>query len=632
MNAQRFLWLSVVLAVFAARATGSLAADNRQPRPNIVWILSEDSSVHYFRLYGHQLGATPQIEKLAGEGVAFDHAFSCSPVCSVARTTLMTGMYAPRVGFQHHRRFRPAALPAGGELFPAYLREAGYYTTNNAKKDYNVEEGEVWDQSSNDASWRNRPSPETPFFHMQTITLSHESSLHFPPAQMDQPTSTKPADVELAPYHPDTPTFRYTHARYFDRIRAVDAEVGRIVGRLKEDGLLDSTIIFYFGDHGGVLPRSKSYLYETGLHVPLVVRAPEKWRSRIGVKTGRREAGFVSFVDFAPTVLHLAGVEIPETLDGKPFLGPEVSADELRRRDEAYGYADRFDEKYDLCRSLRKGRYKYIRHYHAFQPEALQNNYRYNMLAYAEWRDLHRQGKLNAAQSGFFQPKPVEALYDLEADPQEVKNLATDPAYADTLNDLRGRLQTWVKGLPDLSFYPESYLVEKALPDGAAFGATHAEEIARLVDIADLSLSPPAEAAPRLKAALASEQRWERYWALIACSCLGEQAKSLAPIARSLLNDSEPLVRVRAAEFLAILGAADPQPTLYEVLATADAPLASLLTLNTIVFLRDHVAGCEFDVAKIKVKANSGEVERRLVYLRGDAPAPKAARRQRTAP
>lgn len=250
-------WLACVLTVIVL-VSNHVQAD----RPNVVWILSEDNSVHYLRLYGNALGITPAIEGLAKEGITFNHAFSNSPVCSVARTTLMSGMYAPRIGFQYHRKLKLANLPKAARLFPAYLRDAGYYTTNRAKKDYNVVEGKVWDASSRTASWRNRPTPNTPFFHMQTTPVSHESSLHF--KQTDAATlATNPQDVTLHPYHPDTPTFRYTHARYFDRMKSVDQEVAKIIRQLKRDELLDDTIIFYFGDHGGVLPRSKGYVYES---------------------------------------------------------------------------------------------------------------------------------------------------------------------------------------------------------------------------------------------------------------------------------------------------------------------------------------------------------------------------------
>ncbi len=612
---RRFLFLLAALAAHVLCLSVARAAE----RPNFVWILSEDNSKHYLKLFDEHGAATPAIERLASAGIALDHAFSGAPVCSVARTTLMSGMYAPRVGFQYHRKSRLAELPGGGQLFPAYLRAAGYYTTNNSKKDYNVVEGkDVWDESSNKATWRKRPTPATPFFHMQTTTVSHESSLHFSAAQMKPDAlTTKPDEVTVAPYHPDTPTFRYTVARYHDRMQAVDAEVAKLVARLEEDGLLEDTFIFYFGDHGGVLPRSKGYVYESGLHVPLVVRVPEKWRHLVDFKPGSRATGFVSFIDFGPTVLQLAGVEIPPTIDGKPFLGPGVEAAEVNARDEAYGYADRFDEKYDLCRSLRKGRYKYIRNYQAFNPDALQNNYRYRMLAYTEWRDLFRAGKLNAVQSQFFEPKQVEALYDLTADPYEIKNLAGDRAYADVLKDLRGRLQRWVKGLPDLSFYPESYLVGHALPDGAAFGQANKQQIARLVDVADLALQPFDDAAAALQTALASDDPWQRYWALIDCSCFGEEAKSLVPAAKELLDDREPLVRVRAAEFLGLLGAADPRPTIFDVLATSNSPVETLLTLNTVVLLADRDPPIEFDLSKVKIKSVDAAVQRRIEYMNG---------------
>jgi arylsulfatase A-like enzyme len=575
------------------------------------------------RLYGNPVAATPHIERLAEQGLVFEHAFSCAPVCSVARTTLMSAMYAPRVGFQFHRRSQPAHLPESAQLFPAYLRQAGYYTTNNSKKDYNVIEGQVWDESSKTASWRRRPTADTSFFHMQTTAVTHESSLHFSPEQMRKQTPGASTEgVRLPPYHPDTPTFRFTHARYLDRMHTMDQEVGRLVEQLQRDGLLEDTFIFYFGDHGGVLPRSKGYLYETGLHVPLVVRVPKNWRHLVTRPLASRPTGFVSFVDFGPTVLNLAGLKTPGTMDGKPFLGEGVSDQEVDRRDETYGYADRFDEKYDLCRSLRKGRFKYIRNYQPFYPDSLHNNYRYQMLAYAEWRERFRQGKLNAIQRQFFEPKPAEALFDLEQDPHEVHNLAVDPAFAETLLDLRSRLKDWVKGLPDLSFYPESLLVDEALEDGVAFGAAHRQDIGRLVDVADLALEPFEDALPKLKTAMASDDRWQRYWALIACSCFGKRAEPLVAEAKERLLDEEPLVRVRAAEFLGLIGAADAGPTLLEVLATSNSSDVALLTMNTIVFLRDHGSeSFELDPARIRVKAGSPTVDRRIEYLKHELPA-----------
>jgi uncharacterized sulfatase len=570
------------------------------------------------KLFNETGAPTPNIAALAHEGLIFEHAFSNAPVCSVARTTLITGLYAPHAGTQYHRKAKMAELPEGWRMFPFYLREAGYYTTNNSKKDYNAVEGDgVWNASSRRATWRDRPSETTPFFHMQSFGASHESSLHFSEKSIDPSAlETDPKTVDLAPCHPDTDLFRFTYARYHDRMGVVDDFVGQMVTRLEEDGLLEDTFIFYFGDHGGVLPGSKGYIYEAGLHVPLVVRVPENWTHLVDMPRGSRVQGFVSFVDFGPTLVHLAGLPMPEHFDGQPFLGKGITAREVDARDEAFGYADRFDEKYDFCRSLRKGRYKYIRNYQAFYPDGLQNNYRYKMLAYQQWRDLYHQGKLNAAQKRFFEPKPVEMLFDVEADPYELKNLAGDPPHAQLLQDLRKRLQTRVKKLPDLSFYPESHLVRYAMDDPIAFGQKHADEIARLVDTADLSLMSFDKAEPQLAMSLESDDPWVRYWALIVCSCFGEQAESFTECARVRLEDPELMVRVRAAEFLGLVGAMDPRPTLYEVLNTTDSSVEALLTLNTVVFFHDRrPGGYAFDASKIDMKAAGGETGRRIQYL-----------------
>jgi arylsulfatase A-like enzyme len=594
----------------------SLAAD----RPNVVWIVSEDNSKHYMKLFDEGGASTPNIEKLAKEGLVFDHAFSNAPVCSVARTTLATSVYAPRLFTQFHRKLKTASLPEGWSMFPAYLRRAGYHTTNNSKTDYNCSGGEKpWDASSKKATWRNRPTPDTPFFHMRSFGASHESSLHFKRSSGDTSAlATDPADVTLADYHPDTELFRFTYARYHDRIRMVDDFVRSIVAQLEEDDLLDDTFIFYFGDHGGVLPGSKGYIKEAGLHVPLVVYVPKNWRHLVDMPVGSRVDGFVSFIDFGPTVLSLAGVKVPKHMDGRPFLGKDVTSDEVKSRDETFGYADRFDEKYEFCRSLRKGKYKYVRNYQAFLPDGLQNNYRYRMLAYEEWRSLYKAGTLNAAQRQFFERKPVEALYDVEADPHEVKNLANEAAYGEVLTDMRGRLRKKVESLPDLSFYPESVLAEQAYGDPLTFGEEHAQDIALLADTADLALLPFEEAKSGIVVALESKNAWRRYWALNACSCFGEQAVSLVDQAKTHLKDEELLVRLRAAEFLGIVGAADPRPTMVEVLNSTDSAVEALIAFNTVVYFNDHFEGkYPFDLEQLKMRVDGGQTERRIQYLRG---------------
>ncbi|MDP6035632.1 MAG: sulfatase-like hydrolase/transferase [Verrucomicrobiota bacterium] len=587
-------------------------------RPNVVFLVSEDNSIHYLKLYGYE-ASTPSIEALAKDGLTFNHAFSNSPVCSVARSTLATAMLAPRGGFQYHRKSAMAKLPPGYKPWSAMLRKAGYFATNQRKTDYNFvhDMKELWDKGPANAAWRARPGKDTPFFHMQSFAQSHESSLHFPQSVMDnQKTVHDPAKVKLAPYFPDTPTFRYTHARYLDRMQVIDQQVGGVVKKLEEDGLLEDTFIFYFGDHGGVLPRGKGYACESGLHVPLVVRIPANFKHLVDHKRGSRTDGFVSFIDFGPTVLHLAGLKPNPLTDGKAFLGKGISARDLAGRDETFGYADRFDEKYDLVRFMRKGKYTYIRNLQGFYPDALQNNYRYKMLAYTEWRELYKAGKLNAAQSQFHQRRPAEQLFDVEADPHEINNLSENPKYAKVLSQLREGMKKKLRQINDLSFYPESHMVKAALGNGQAYGKKYDGEIDRLADISDLALVPFTEAKSGLTKAMASENPWERYWGCITAAVHGEDAKALVPNARELLGDKNLMVRMRAAEFLGSIKAMDPMPALLSVLNNATTEQELMLTFNAVVYLRDY-KGYKFDSSKLDLKFKAGEVVRRTSYLEG---------------
>ncbi len=589
-------------------------------KPNFVWILSEDNSMHYLKLFQEHGAETPHIAAMAKDGLVYEHAFSNAPVCSVARTTLITGCYAPRIGTQYHRRSAMAPMPNGLRMFPAYLRDAGYHTTNNSKTDYNATPGKgVWDESSRNAAW---PTDGRPFFHMRTFGNSHESSLHFSQQVMEsKKPQTDLASVVLAPYHPDTPTFRYTLATYHDRIHDIDRLVGGLLADLEEGGLLEDTFVFYFGDHGGVLPGSKGYAYERGLHVPLVVRVPENWKHLVQYDRGSRIQDFVSFIDFGPTLLHLAGVKVPEGMDGTPSLGTALPP----RPAEVFGYADRFDEKYDLVRTFRQGRFKYMRHYQPFNFDGLENNYRYKMLAFEEWRQLHRAGKLNAVQSQFFEARPPETLYDVEADPHETINLADRPEHQAILRMMRDRLTKQLKAWPDLSFIPEPDFVENGIADPVTYGQNHREEIAALIDISDLALVPFEQAESHIKKALASESPWKRYWGLIACSSHGAAAASMKESALKLANqDPEPLVRTRAAEFLGLTSLSDPRPIIVKALKDASSEVAANLILNSAVLLKDGKPGYTFDrFEQDAVNYSNRYINERLAYLNGDPPPPR---------
>ncbi|MDA8697694.1 sulfatase [Rhodopirellula sp.] len=591
-------------------------------RPNIVWIVSEDNSIHYLKHFFPGGTTTPNIEALASQGLTFDHAYSNAPVCSVARTTLATGCFGPRIGTQFHRRYQLAPMPDGLKMFPGLLRDAGYYTTNNSKKDYNAIEGEgIWDQSSGKANWRNRPNSDTPFFHMQSHAQSHEGTLHF----NDQTfrtvkTETDPESVKLADYHPDTELFRYTHAYYLDRIKIIDEIVGDTVQMLEDDGLLDDTFIFYFGDHGGVLPKSKGYLTEAGVHVPLVIRVPKNFQHLAPVANGSRVNGFVSFIDFGPTVLHLSGVQVPSQMDGIPFLGEDLSLADLNQRQETFSYADRFDEKYDFVRSIHAGKYQYIRSFQPYLPDGLNNNYRYKNLAYAQWRELFQQGKLTDAPLSFFQPKPIEALYDCEADPHQVVNLATSAKHQEQLRSMRSKLDHQMRSMPDLSFYPESYLAEYAMKNPVAFGQNRKQEISRLLDIANLALSPSLtkEIEKTLKTAMKSDNVMIRYWSMMTCAAMGEKAKSLQEPAQVLLNDDQEIVRIRAAEFLGVIHATNPQNTLINVINTTQNPIIATEALNSVVLFKDFYAD-RYPVKRQDFEpiTSGADMDDRLNYING---------------
>jgi len=306
-------------------------------------------------------------------------------------------------------------------------------------------------------------------------------------------------------------------------------------------------------------------------------------------------------------------------MDGKAFMGSGITKADLEKRDETFGMADRFDEKYDLVRTLRKGKYKYMRSYQPFNFDGLQNNYRYKMAAYREWRSLYKAGKLNKTQRFFFEPRPPEALYDVEADPYETQNLATHPAHSEKLKALRGRLAKRVKDLPDLSMFPESHLARAAYKNPVAFGLKHKEEIAQLVDIADLSLVPFAEAKGGVEAALSSDNPWKRYWGLITCSSHGKAASGFVERAKEIAaEDTNLLVRTRAAEFLGLIGADDPRPILMDVLHKSTDAMETVLVLNTVVVLQDGKPGYKFTIkAEDILKTDHIYVAWRMEYLEG---------------
>jgi arylsulfatase A-like enzyme len=397
MGSSKFIRRAVLLGVWLV-SSGGYAIEFPGPqnsfRPNILWLTSEDNGQE-LGCYGDPIAHTPNIDQLASRGMRYVNAWSNAPVCAPARTAIISGMYPTSLGAQHMRSQVP--LPKDIRLYPTILRELGYYCSNNSKTDYNldVKATDLWHDSSELAHWRNRKMGQ-PFFSVFNFTLSHESELRTRPHRAVQ----DPARVRIPPYHPDTPEVRQDWAQYYDRVSEMDRQVGQILEQLETDGLSENTIVFYYGDHGSGMPRSKRWLYESGLKVPLLVYIPQRLRP---VVLGEYEPGsvsqrLVSFVDLVPTLLSILGISPPKYLQGSAFLGKYAS----QSPEYIYGFRDRMDERIDISRSVRDQRYSYIRNYMPHRPQGTYLAYMFQTPTTRVWKDLFDQGQLDDIQSRFW--------------------------------------------------------------------------------------------------------------------------------------------------------------------------------------------------------------------------------------
>lgn len=545
-------------------AAESMAGERAGKRPNLLWITAEDLSPN-LGCYGDAYARTPRLDLLARESVRYTQAYATAPVCSPARSCLITGVYATSLGTQHLRSLFP--IPEDFRGFPSYLRAAGYYCSNNAKTDYNTaNEAAIiaasWDESSPRAHWRNR-RPGQPFFSVFNLMVTHQSRTSvWPYPQFEELINTllapaerhDPARAPVPAFYPDTPVARRSLARYYDCIAAMDKEVGRILDELAAEGLAEETIVFFFGDNGMGMPRGKRTLYDTGLREPLLIRVPAKWRHLAPAAPGQVVDRLVSFVDFAPTVLSLAGLPIPAHMQGVAFLGPQ----EGTPREYVFGARDRVDEAFDVARSVRDRRYLYIRNYMPHlswnQPEG-----------FSDAADLRQEitrlaaaGELNAAQLTYAgKSRPLEELFDTLADPQQVRNLAGSPEHRGALERLREVHLRWVQETRDLGFLPEAEVwarLEGSTPwalggDAARYPQQRLLETAALVGRHD--------AVAQQIERLADPDAGVRYWAAVGLRAAGQDAEPARGALRKGLGDVSPSVRIEAAGALAALG--EPQ-------------------------------------------------------------------------
>ncbi len=435
----------------------------KMQRPNILWVSCEDISPD-LGCYGDSYAVTPNIDALAAQGVRYTNVYAHAGVCAPARSGIITGMYPTTIG-THHMRCK-GVPPAYVKCFSEYLRAAGYYCTNNAKTDYQFAPPmTAWDESSRKAHWRGRAKGQ-PFFAVINLGVSHESR-NWP--KKGEKLVHDPAKAVVPPYYPDTPVVRKNLARYYDNVTKMDEQAGKILQQLEDDGLAGDTIVWFWGDHGRGLPRGKRWIYDSGIHIPLVIRVPEKLRKLAmpkepdAVKPGTVNDDLIAFIDFAPTMLSLAGVKIPKHIQGKAFIGSQKA----KAREYIFAARDRMDEAYDLIRAVRDKRYKYIRNYMPYVTRGQDIEYMNRMPTMQEMRRLNAEGKLKGPQMQYFEAtKPVEELYDTQSDPHEVKNLAGEPKYRNVLERMRKVHAKWVKETSDIGLIPEPEFDEMKRPGG----------------------------------------------------------------------------------------------------------------------------------------------------------------------
>jgi len=447
-------------------------------QPNILWLVAEDQSPN-IPSFGDSTIVTPTLDRLAAEGVSYDNFFSPAPVCAPARAAIITGMYPNHIGASHMRtgpwvsgnispefikvmtKYWPEGIepyeavpPPEVKMFTEYLRKEGYYCSNNAKEDYQFRKTmTAWDESSGEAHWRNR-KPGQPFFSVFNFGVTHESQIW---SKMEDSLWVDPdLDIPVPPYLPDTEIGRNDIRRMYSNILEMDAQIGDILLQLQEDGLMDSTIVIWYTDHGGPLPRQKRLLHDSGLEVPMIIRFPNK------LFAGKRDNRLISFIDLAPTMLSLTGIPPPDYMDGSAFLGEHMRNTEPRY---VFAVSDRYDGEYDRNRAVRDEHFKYIRYYDPDKPMFLHSAYRDQMAIMQELYRLRDSQQLTESQALWFRTeKPEEELFDVLNDPYELHNLAENPEYTDKLEELRQACEDWVLSIDDTGLIPEKELLERFWP------------------------------------------------------------------------------------------------------------------------------------------------------------------------
>ena len=533
-----------------------ISCDNRTAnlQPNILWITCEDLSP-ILGCYGDRVANTPNIDLFAQNAVRFTNAYASAPICTPARSSLITGVYASSMGTHHLRGVVPKSDKI--KCFTEFLREKGYYCTNNVKEDYNfITPEEAWDESSDSAHWRNR-KPEQPFFSVFNFMVTHQSQTRYGIEKLNEINSTldekdriNPDDVEIPPYYPDTPIVRNNIASLYTQVHIMDKKFQEIINQLEEDGLRENTIIFFYSDHGTGLPRGKGYLHDTGIKVPLIIEFPEKYKHYSPAKAGAFSDELVNFIDFPPTVLSLTGIDPPKYMQGNPFLG------QYRKNSNDYviSIRDRRDEVLMFSRSIRTDKYHYIRNFLPHRPRMQRNFYSEITPIRQELRRLDNLGLLQSNEDWLMEDSvPVDELYDTETDPHELNNLAQVAEHQEIMELLKRNLFSWMVETKDLGLVPEYEMIEKSkggAPYDTFSGNFDPKPILDLVD----KIGRGKQHIDSFNFALQSSNPVYRYWGATGLAALGQNAVESKELLQSTLNDPVPYVRFAASEAICNIG------------------------------------------------------------------------------
>ena len=527
-------------------------------RPNILWISCEDISSH-LGCYGDANATTPHLDALAAQGVRYTNAYTCHGVCAPSRTGIITAMHPISLGANHMRS--KANIPPHIKLFPQYLKDAGYYCTNNSKTDYNLNwpQKQVWNESSNKAHWKNRPDEKQPFFAVFNLTMTHESKIWpegwagvvkgWPQDQLHDP-----ARLTVPPLYPDTPEVRGAFARLLDIIMVMDQKVGDLLHELDQAGLAENTIVIFWSDHGNGLPRAKRWVYDTGTLVPMIARIPERLRVDGQGKPGSVDDSLINLIDLGPTMLNLAGLDQPASIHGQPFLGPNLPA----ARQFVHASRDRVDERVDMVRSVRDNQYRYVRNLMPWRPALQHITYSERSVVRQEMRRLLADGSLKPESAQFFQvPRAAEELYDTANDPFELTNLASDPQHAAALARLRTECDRWQLESRDAHLLPESLLAAEETTLGNRWQILHQpDSLARttqLLDLAKQAASPTTASVKTLQAATHSQDAAARWWAVMGLAHQSSPTQFTSEF-EAAAKDPVAAVRIAAARGLRLAG------------------------------------------------------------------------------